>query len=158
GFKELLALRTLIKLRRERVAPAQIRRALTALSATLRNVENPLTDLKIYAHRKRVRVEVDGRAMDAESGQLLLDFDQVELTGLLELPAKHRGSEERDRRANAERWFQRGLELEQTGAPVDQVIEAYHKAIELDPNSAGVLVNLGTIYFNARKWTEAEKH
>ena len=39
-----------------------------------------------------------------------------------------------------------------------QVIEAYQKALELDPKSAGALVNLGTLHFNARNWEEAERY
>jgi tetratricopeptide (TPR) repeat protein len=157
GFKEILALRTLLKLRRNRVPPAQIRRALAALSRTLRHVEDPLTQLKIYAAGKKIRVEVEGGAMEAESGQLLLNFNQGELNRLLEFRVKEDLSAERDRRAGAERWFQRGLELEHTGAPVEHVIEAYQKALELDRQSAGALVNLGTIHFNARNWKEAER-
>jgi len=38
------------------------------------------------------------------------------------------------------------------------VIEAYEKAVELDPHSAGALVNLGTIYFNARDLARAERY
>jgi len=158
GFRELLGLRTLIKLRRDRVPPLQIRRALAALTDKLKHIENPLTELKLYADGKRVRVEVDGRAMEAESGQLLLDFDEVELSRLLEFPAKDRIIEERERRVSAEQWFQRGLELEHSAAPAEQVIEAYRKALELDPSSAGALVNLGTIHFNARKWEDAERY
>ena len=158
GFRELLGLRTLMQLRRQRVAPAQIRRALGALRAKLRDIEDPLTELKLYADGKKVRVEVGGCAMEAESGQLLLDFDPVELSRLREFPAKDRVVAERDRRLQAERWFQRGLELEQSGSAVEEVIEAYQKAIELDPGSAGALVNLGTIYFNARHWKEAERY
>jgi tetratricopeptide (TPR) repeat protein len=101
---------------------------------------------------------VEGRAMEAVSGQLLLDFDHNELNRLLEFPAKNRAAEERDRRASAEHWFQRGLELEHSGAPGEQIIEAYHKALELDPNSAGALVNLGTIHFNTRNWEAAERY
>ena len=157
GFRELLALKTLIELRRK-VPPLQLRRALAALRQTLREIENPLTDLKLYAHGKKIRVEVDGHAMDAESGQLLLNYDQVELSRLLEFPVKDRGAAARDQRMVAERWFQRGLELEQSGAPAADVIEAYGKAIELDPNSAGALVNLGTIHFSARNWNEAERY
>jgi tetratricopeptide (TPR) repeat protein len=122
----------------------------------LSGIENPLTELKLYADGKRVRVEIDGRAMEAASGQLLLDFDPAELSRLLEFRAKESPHAERDQRQSAERWFQRGLDLEQTGAPAEQVIEAYRKAVELDPNSAGALVNLGTIYFNAHQWKEAE--
>jgi tetratricopeptide (TPR) repeat protein len=158
GFRELLGLRTLIKLRQDRVPPMQIRRALAALSDKLSHIENPLTELKLYADGKKVRVEVDGQAMEAVSGQLLLDFDQTELSRLLEFPAKDRAAEERERRASAERWFQRGLELEHSGAPGEQIIEAYQKALELDPNSAGALVNLGTIHFNTRNWEDAERY
>ena len=158
GFKELLALRTLLKLRESRVASTQIRRALTALRDKLRGIHDPLTQLKIYADGKRIRVDLDGRAMEAESGQLLLNFDQVELKRLLEFRAPDNLSADRTRRAAAEHWFQRGLELEQNSAPLDEIVEAYQKAVELDPTSAGALVNLGTIQFNARNWKEAERY
>jgi tetratricopeptide (TPR) repeat protein len=62
------------------------------------------------------------------------------------------------RRLEAERWFERGLELEHADAPASQVIEAYQKALEFDPGSAGALVNLGTVYYNARNWQQAERH
>ncbi len=158
GFRELLALRTLIKLRNSRVPPQQIRRAIHALIKKLRGVEDPLTDLKLYADGKRIRVELDGRAMEAESGQLLLDFDPGELSRLLEFRPKGNPRAEREQRQAAEHWFQRGLDLEATGAPSGDIIEAYQKAIELDPASAGALVNLGTIYFNARDFAQAEQY
>ena len=158
GFRELVALRTLVKLRGHHVAPAQIRRALAALARTLRHIQDPLTQLKLYADGKKIHVEVEGRAMEAVSGQLLLDFDQGELKRLVEFRAKDPAKAERERRAEAERWFQRGLDLEQTGAPVEQIVAAYQKALTLDPSSAGALVNLGTVHFNARNWKEAERY
>jgi tetratricopeptide (TPR) repeat protein len=158
GFREMVALRTLERLRHSRVKPAQIRRALAALTDKLRHIEDPLAQLRLYADGKKIRVEVEGNSMEAESGQLLLNFDQGELNRLLEFRARENPNAERDRRMEAERWFQRGLDLEQTGAAVDQVIEAYQKSLKLDPLSAGALVNLGTIYFNARNWVEAERY
>jgi tetratricopeptide (TPR) repeat protein len=158
GFKDLLGFQTLIKLRKKGVAISQIRRALAALRTTLRHIDNPLIELKLYADGKKIRVELDGRAMEAESGQLILNFEESELARLLEFPVKSRAAEERDRRLTAERWFQNGLDLEQSGAPIEEVVEAYTKAVEFDPKSAGALVNLGTIYFNSRKWAEAEQH
>jgi len=158
GFRELLAVRTLIKLRKDRVPPRQIRRALQALSEKLEGVVDPLSELKLYADGKKVRVEIDGRAMEAESGQLLLDFRPAELNRLLEFRARQDVKSEMTRRLDAERWFERGLELEQADAPASQVIEAYQKALEFDPSSAGALVNLGTVYYNARNWIQAERH
>jgi tetratricopeptide (TPR) repeat protein len=158
GFRELLALRTLVKLRHSRVPPSQIHRALAALRAKLKHIEDPLTDLKLYADGKKIHVEVDGRAMEAVSGQLILNFGEVELSRLLQFPGKDRGGDERNQRLSAERWFQRGLDLEQSGGTTEEIVEAYEKAIALDPKSAGALVNLGTVFFNARKWNEAERY
>jgi tetratricopeptide (TPR) repeat protein len=158
GFRELLALRTLIKLRESKVAPLQIRRAVQALTKKLRGVDDPLTQLKLYADGKKIHVDLDGLAMEAESGQLLLDFDPGELSRLLEFRPKENPKAERDQRQAAEHWFQRGLDLEATGGSPTEIIEAYEKAIELDPASAGALVNLGTIYFNTRNFTMAEKY
>ena len=157
GFRELVALRTLIKLRRDRVPAAQIKQALAALAQKLRHIEDPLTELRLYTDGKKIHVEVEGRAMEAVSGQLLLDFDRNELKRLVEFKAKDESQSGREQRKEAERWFQRGLELEQAGAPADQVITAYETSLRLDPKSAGALVNLGTIHFNARNWAEAER-
>jgi len=158
GFKQLLALRTLSRLKAARRPPAQIRRALHALTQTLQGVHDPLTQLRLFVDGRKIRVEAEGAAMDAESGQLLLNFDAAELSRMLEFRVKPSQDAERGRRASAEQWFQKGLELEQTGAPAEQITDAYLKAIELDPNSAGALVNLGTVYFNTKRWKEAEQY
>jgi tetratricopeptide (TPR) repeat protein len=100
--------------------------------------------------------------MEPISGQLLLDFDEAEISKLLSFPGQktgeHAGARKHKSRIEAEHWFEKGLELEQTGAPMEDIIEAYRKASEIDPTSAGALVNLGTVYFNARNWREAERH
>jgi tetratricopeptide (TPR) repeat protein len=62
------------------------------------------------------------------------------------------------RQLEATLWFEKALELEQTGAPVVEIIGAYEKAVALDPLSAGAFVNLGTVYFHQRKWDEAERN
>lgn len=162
SFSDLLALRTLVALRESRIAPAQIRKALDAVRKRLRDVHNPLTELKIYSQGKRIRVQFEGQTMEPISGQLLLDFDEAEINKLLSFPAqteKQSGAGQgQSPRRQAEHWFEKGLELEQTGAPMEEIIEAYNKAAEIDPGSAGALVNLGTVYFNARDWREAERH
>ena len=95
--------------------------------------------------------------MEPESGQLLLNFDREELNRLVQMPDA-KVNLEREAKLSAERWFERGLELEQSGAPIEKVIEAYQTSVALDPHSAGALVNLGTIYFNGKMWAEAERH
>jgi len=161
-FSDLLALRTLVELRESKIPPAQIRKALEALRKRLSDVSNPLTELKIYSQGKKIQVLFEGQRMEPISGQLLLDFDAAEIKKLLSFPhktSKEQGAGEKHKsRREAEHWFEKGLELEQTGAPMQQIIEAYQKAAEIDRTSAGALVNLGTVYFNARNWREAERH
>jgi tetratricopeptide (TPR) repeat protein len=160
GFSDIIAMRTLLKLREERVSPARIRRALASLREKLRDVANPLTELKVFSDGKRLGVQIGGRRMEAISGQLLLDFDREELNKLLSFPSQQQDAEkdQQQKKKEAERWFQTGLELEQRGAPLEQVVEAYTKAAALDAGSAGALVNLGTIYYNARSWKDAEDY
>jgi tetratricopeptide (TPR) repeat protein len=162
AFSDLIALRTLIKLRQDRVPPLKIRRAVAALREKLGVASDPLKELKIFADGKRVTVQVAGSKMEPISGQLLLDFDQAELAKLLSFPQKEdqetKASSSAKREFEALLWFERALDLEQTGAPADQVIQAYRNAIELDPHSAGPLVNLGTIFFHLQNWDEAEKY
>ena len=161
-FSDMLALRTLIGLRENKIPATQIRKALDALRTRLRDVHNPLTELKIYSRGKKIQVQFAGQKMEPISGQLLLDFDEAEISKLLSFPGQtareNTGANKHKSRLAAEQWFEKGLELEQTGAPMEEIIEAYRKASEIDPTSAGALVNLGTVHFNARNWREAERH
>ena len=161
-FSDMLALRTLIGLRENKIPATQIRKALDALRTRLRDVHNPLTELKIYSRGKKIQVQFAGQKMEPISGQLLLDFDEAEISKLLAFPGQtareNAGAHKHKSRLAAEQWFEKGLELEQTGAPMEEIIEAYRKASEIDPTSAGALVNLGTVHFNARNWRDAERH
>jgi tetratricopeptide (TPR) repeat protein len=160
-FSGLIALRTLKELKRSRISPARMREAVQAIREKLASVSNPLSELRVYAESRKVRVRFSGQEMEPVSGQLLLNFDQRELSRLLALPDRAEAANRRashDQRMEADRWFQRGLELEQMSAPAAEIIAAYQKAIELDPRSAGALVNLGTVYFHSRAWAEAEAH
>ena len=158
ALPDLIALRTLAKLRKDRVPAARIRAALNALRKRLGEVEDPLRELKVIADGKRIRVEIGEQHMEPVSGQLLFNFDKAELRRLLSFPrTAGRKDEERGKRDAAERSFQKGLQLEQAGA-VKDAIQAYETAVLLDPTSAGAWVNLGTIYFNSRQLAKAEAH
>ncbi len=152
GFSDLLALKTLKKLRDLRIAPAQIQLAIAALRRRLKGIDQPLSQLRISVEGRRLAVHVSGDRMEAISGQLLLNFDAEELETLRAFPAKPEPEPAED----SEFWFQRGLALEETGAPVAEAVAAYRKAIDLNPNASGALVNLGTISFRMRRLREAE--
>lgn len=162
GFLDMVALKALRQLRARRIRPDRIRRILDALAVRLGNVQDPLRELKIFIDGRRLSVQVDGRKMEPVSGQLLLDFDKEEIRRLLQFPGKHaeatHAGEEASRQRESGKWFERGVELEQTGAPSEQIVAAYMKALEHNPESAGAHVNLGTVYFQLKQWRKAEEH
>jgi DNA-binding transcriptional MerR regulator/lipopolysaccharide biosynthesis regulator YciM len=152
SFSDLIGLRTLQKLRQKRIPPRQIGRALESLRRKLSGVRHPLAELRIVSDGRTIAVQMPGEKMEAISGQLLFNFDTAELGGLRSFPEQPATDAKQ-----AEAWFQRGLALEEAGAPVDEAIAAYRKAIELNPAAAGALVNLGTVYYRLRDFAEAEK-
>lgn len=158
-FSDLIALRTLVELKSAGISSRRIRSSLAALRHRLREVSDPLRELKVFTDGKRIGVQVAGRRMEPVTGQLLLDFESDYLKKLLTFS---QASVEKDaaekRRREAETWFARGLELEQMGAPPEQAIEAYKNAIAAEPASAGALVNLGTIYYRQHKLKLAERY
>jgi tetratricopeptide (TPR) repeat protein len=156
SFPDLIAIKTLIKLRENHIHARQIGEALASLRRKLNWVREPLSELRIVSDGKKISVHVAGQKMEAISGQILFDFDAAALGGVKSFPQNKRSAAHRLR--ESEEWFQRGLDLEETGAPVETAIEAYAKALELNPEAAGALVNLGTIYYRQRKFVEAEKY
>ncbi len=162
GFSDLLALKTLRKLRGFDISARQIQLAIASLRRHVKDVEHPLAQLRITAEGRRITVHVSGNRMEPISGQLLLDFDAKEIEKLRSFPVAPEPAEDKPavsatREQESEDWFQRGLTLEETGAPVGDAVAAYRKAIELNPQAAGALVNLGTIHFRMRRMADAEE-
>jgi tetratricopeptide (TPR) repeat protein len=156
SFSDLIALRALQKLRENRIPSKQIGRALVSLKQKLSDVSSPLSELKIVSNGRSIAVHIAGQKMEAITGQMLFDFDTNELTAVRAFPqsAKANRSARPDEK-QAELWFQRGLELEEAGAPPIESIEAYKKAVELNPSAAGALVNLGTLHYHLHKFKDA---
>lgn len=155
SFSDLIAIQTLVKLRENHVQPQAIARAIKSLRKKLDWVKQPLSELRIVSDGRKIAVHVNGGKMEPVTGQILFDFDASGLGGVTAFPEQKRDA---SRLRDAEAWFQKGLELEETGAPPDEVMSAYRTVIELNPGAAGALVNLGTIYYRLRRFGEAEKH
>jgi len=165
GFPDLVALKTLRRLRELRVPVRKIREAVSSLKTRLEDIDHPLAQLRITTEGRRIAVHVSGSRMEAVSGQLLLDFGEQEIEKLRAFPMKSAPPEPAANAGallvdeeKAEFWFQRGLALEETGAPVEAAIDAYRKALEANPKAPGALVNMGTILFRQQKLRQAKEH
>ncbi len=153
SFADLIAIQTILKLRENRIQTRQIGLAVESLRQKLAWIKHPLSELRIVSDGRKISVLVAGQKMEALTGQTLFDFEASEAGGLRSFPERKRPA---SLLRESEEWFQRGLELEETGAPVELAMEAYQKVIELNPSAAGALVNLGTIYYRQRNFGEAE--
>src|ERR1700689_564025 len=114
GFSDLLALKTLKRLRKLHITPKQIQRAITSLKARLEDIDHPLAQLRITAEGRKITVHVAGNMMEPISGQLLLDFDAKEIEKLRSFPVQtadpvKSAADSNSREKLAEHWFQRGL-------------------------------------------------
>src|SRR5580704_11882959 len=121
GFPDLVALKTLRRLRELRIPPRKIKDAVTALRTRLEDIERPLAQLRITTEGRRIAVHVSGSRMEAISGQLLFDFGEQEIEKLRAFPMKPEPSSPEKAAVDEEKaefWFQRGLALEETGAPI----------------------------------------
>jgi tetratricopeptide (TPR) repeat protein len=162
GFPDLVALKTLRRLRELRIPVQKIKDAVASLKMRLVDIDQPLAQLRITTEGRRIAVHVSGSRMEAASGQLLFDFGEREIEKLRAFPMKAEPAPGAATAAideeKAEFWFQRGLALEETGAPIEAAVEAYRKALEANPAAPGALVNLGTILFRKKKFRQAEEY
>jgi tetratricopeptide (TPR) repeat protein len=159
SFQDLVVLRAAKGLFDARVPATRVRRALQALAAQL-PPERPLSGLRIYADGRHVAV-CDGEASwRPDTGQTLLDFEVDALAraaaGVRSAvrqpqPAAHAASADRATRARAE--FERALDLEDVDPAA--AVEAYQRAVELDPQQADAWVNLGRLAHEAGRAREA---
>ena len=155
AFSDLIAIQTLLKLNENHIRSRQINKALASLRKKLDWVKQPLSELRVVSDGKKIAVHVSGQKMEALTGQIIFDFEAAGLNGVRAFPEPRKSAM---RMRESEAWFQKGLELEETGAPVTEAMEAYRKVLELNPGAAGALVNLGTIFYRQRKFAEAEKY
>lgn len=155
SFRDLIALRSIAELRARRIPLRTISRAVQSLKQRLSEVSDPLAELKIFSDGRHIAVRVAGQNMVALTGQTLFNFDTSELANVQSLPPQPPPP---PRERDSEAWFQKGLFLEETGAPIEEAVEAYLQAVEFNPQAAGALVNLGTIRYRLRQFKEAEDY
>jgi len=156
SFADLIALKTLQKLRENRIPPRHIRRALQSLSKKLAGVKRPLTELKIVSDGKKIAVDLGEGKMEALTGQLLFDFETSALRPVTELKLPPKPPKESQHR-ESEYWFRVGLQLEESGAAAEEAIDAYARSLELNPDAAGACVNMGTLYYQSQRFPDAER-
>ena len=153
SFQDVVLLRTAHHLMAAKIPPRRMLRSLKKLKSRLPK-ELPLSGLRISAIGNDVVVS-DGKAQwEAESGQLLMDFEVTHDQGAVKiLPSYAPRAESIE--SNAETWFSRAEALETEDAVAAE--KAYRRALEIDPEHADAYVNLGALLCEAGRCGEAVK-
>jgi DNA-binding transcriptional MerR regulator len=186
SFQDLLLMRTAEGLVTERLPPRRIRSALVSLRERLPR-ERPLTGVQLATVGKHVVVHDDGMAWQADSGQVLLSFDE---SGTANAPPPRATGVmapfERARKDRAEPGSEpvspsvpptEGLVFGPDGKPVEPTATdmyqlgcnleevgpeaarvAYQRALALQPDFAEAHVNLGRLLHESGDLPFAEQH
>jgi tetratricopeptide (TPR) repeat protein len=158
-YGHLAELQTLGRLAREKVGPKKIRAIMDSLRARKIGAKsNPLLDVRLEVEYGQPVVRVDGQRIHALTGQALLDFDQARpavLSMRRSEPAAKQADEARQKQ-QAELIFQKALEAEQQPGAADEAIALYLQSVEMWPQMAAAWLNMGTLYFNKKKWKQAQ--
>ena len=142
-------LRTAQALADAKVPARRITRSLRELRRHLPETM-PLSGLRIDAVADRVVVREGASRWQAESGQYLLEFDGNPADGSLSVIER-----EVDDAADAQTWFERGVELE--ARDVRAALQAYVRAIDIDASFVDAYVNCGRLLHDTRHFTNAER-
>jgi tetratricopeptide (TPR) repeat protein len=156
SFQDLLVLRTARGLVAARIPARRVRRALGKLKEQLPE-GRPLTGVHIAAEGDRIVVRDGAARWQPESGQVLFDFGASEIAERVAPVVAEAASRPAGKGSlTACDWYEWGCELEDV-AP-DQAREAYRRALELEPDHADALVNLGRLLHAAGAPAVAEAH
>jgi tetratricopeptide (TPR) repeat protein len=146
-FRDLIGLRTVKQLVEEGVPASRLRRALAALREKLSHAQAPLAELRVFSDGKDILVERGGARLEPLSGQFALNFETRELGEKVRVMAG----------PNADDWLATALEYEAEGKTRAEAINAYDRALCVDPRKPEALINCGTLCYedgNLRKAAE----
>jgi tetratricopeptide (TPR) repeat protein len=159
SFQDLLLLRTAEGLVRKRIPPRRVRRALQKLRARLPDTR-PLTGLQLAADGASVVVHDGNARWQAESGQVLLDFEPTvgaRDTPLGALPARRPASPGADViPLSLDELYEIGCDLEETDPGHAEA--SYRQVLARAPAHADAHVNLGRLLHERGDLNAAETH
>ena len=149
-FQDLMLLRTAHTLQASKIPPRRILRSLARLRATLPQ-ELPLTGLRITAIGADVAVRSPQGQWQADSGQLLMDFDVApdssgQVTFMERAPAAVPAADD------AAAWLARGEALEASDPAGAEA--AYRQSLALAPDQVAAYLNLGAMWSEAGRFDE----
>ena len=149
-FRDLIGLRTVKQLVEEGVPASRLRRALAALREKLSHPQAPLSELRVLSDGKDILVERGGARLEPLSGQFALNFETSELHQKVRVMARSG--------PDADEWLATALEYEAWDETRTQAIDAYERALCIDPGKLDALLNCGTLCYEEGNLKKAAEY
>jgi tetratricopeptide (TPR) repeat protein len=140
SFTDLVCFKTAKELLDHGLSLAKMRSGLKDLERILPGVDKPLARLRISADGGGGFIVRKGRTPFDAHGQMLFDFSLKDSKGTSRVASLPQST-------NPRYWFERGCSLDSNPATLDAAIEAYQNAIQIEPDFADALTNLGNGYY-----------
>ncbi len=147
-FRDLIGLRTVKQLAEKGVPANRLQRALAALREKLSQVQAPLAELRVLSDGRDVIVERGGSRLKPISGQFVLNFETRELDERVRVMSGR----------SADDWLALALEYEADGKKKAEAIEAYERALLVDPQRIDAVINCGTLYYERGNLDRASEY
>ncbi len=157
GFPDLIAARTAVDLIDRGVTTRQVREAIEVVRAWRPDLSQPLASLRVYSDHGRLVVRLDDALVEPRSGQAVLALPLGELAEAAQRVGEVVPVEPTPRPLDAEGWVARGLDAE-TAEDLDEAAACYARALALEPEHPGALLNLGNVAYQSGQLREACEH
>ena len=156
SFQDLKILRLVKELVDGGITLRRARRQLATLSERL-TPDTPLAALPISGHYGHVVVRDGARTWHADSGQLLLGFEQTEEQGSLSPLRQPEDPQavDPDKSFSADQWFDEALSMEE--ASIETALAAYQQALTLRPDWTDALINIGRLHAENGELDQAQE-
>jgi len=154
SFESLSQLRTLRDLQgTTRISARSIRASVDAMQRVA-GMRNPLMEATAVRRGSRLSFRHGGALMDPLTQQLAFDFETSSSRQLRVVPT---AGEPAGRQAvEVQDMFLRAVRMEENPATISAAVEIYEAILAIRPQHAPALINLGTIHYNLREYSEAE--
>jgi tetratricopeptide (TPR) repeat protein len=150
SFQDLVQLRKLRDLRAMRLSSASIRASIDAMQA-VSGMANPLLEAGTVRSGSRLVFRHSGSVMEPIAGQFLFDFEGPR--GLMEVERGVLSIAKRDNRIAA--LFLEAVRCEESNRTTE-ARELYQDILRQDAKHAPAAINLGTIFYNQRQFSQSE--
>ncbi len=154
SFDEMVKLRKLRDLAETKISVQNIVRSEEAMRK-VSGMANPLVESVAVSNGSRVTFRQWGALVDPLSRQMAFDFELKPCAGMVVV--RRHGAEPAAPPVELQEMFLRAVRLEEIPGRLPEAKQTYETILELNPGHAAAAINLGTIHYNERDFTGAEK-